>query len=83
MSYSKTTIRKMSATTRKVAKLTRELQSIERRLTNLVPAIQSLEMDSRALAAMNKADEITVIKESSPTTQGELDTLFGEQRIQP
>tara|TARA_Y100000310_G_scaffold187118_1_gene187213 strand:+ start:1950 stop:2138 length:189 start_codon:yes stop_codon:yes gene_type:complete len=39
----------MSPVTRKVARLLGELGSIERRLKNLIPELQSLEIDSQAL----------------------------------
>jgi len=39
----------MSPTARKVARLTGELDSISRRLKNLIPELQELDLDSRAL----------------------------------
>jgi hypothetical protein len=39
----------MSPTARKVARLAGELESVARRLKNLVPELQSLDMDSEAL----------------------------------
>jgi len=39
----------MSPTARKVARLAGELESVARRLKNLVPDLQRLDLDSRAL----------------------------------
>lgn len=50
MAYRKRTLRKMSPTARKVARLTGELDSISRRLKNLIPELQQLDLDSKALA---------------------------------
>jgi len=49
MAYKKKTLRTMSPTARKVARLTGELESVARRLKNLIPDLQSLDLDSRAL----------------------------------
>lgn len=49
MAYRKRTLRSMSPTTRKLARLVGEQASIVRRLKNLMPEIQRLELDSRAL----------------------------------
>lgn len=57
MAYRKRTLRRMAPTTRKYAKLLGELESVRRRLVNLVEDIARLELDSRALAAMNKAKQ--------------------------
>ena len=54
MAYRKRTLRTMSPTARKVARLIGELDSVSKRLKNLVPDIQRLDLDSRALFA--KAD---------------------------
>lgn len=50
MTYRKRTLRIMSPTARKVARLIGELQSVANRLKNLIPDIQSLDLDSKALA---------------------------------
>ena len=50
MAYRKKTLRTMSPTARKVARLAGELDSVTRRLKNLIPELQQLELDSRALA---------------------------------
>ena len=50
MAYRKKTLRTMSPVTRKVARLAGELDSVSRRLKNLIPELQRLELDSRALA---------------------------------
>jgi len=49
MAYRKKTLRTMSPTARKVARLCGELDSVSRRLKNLVPDLQRLEFDSKAL----------------------------------
>lgn len=49
MAFHKKTLRTMSPTARKVARLAAELDSISRRLKNLVPQLQSLDLDSLAL----------------------------------
>ena len=49
MAYRKKTLRKMSPTARKVARLAGELDSVSRRLKNLIPELQQLDLDSKAL----------------------------------
>jgi len=49
MAYRKKTLRSMSPVTRKLARLAGELDSVSRRLKNLIPELQQLELDSRAL----------------------------------
>ena len=49
MAFRKKTLRIMSPTARKVARLIGELDSISRRLKNLIPELQELDLDSRAL----------------------------------
>jgi len=49
MAYRKKTLRSMSPTTRKVARLIGELDSVSRRLNNIIPELQRLELDSKAL----------------------------------
>jgi hypothetical protein len=49
MAYRKTTLRRMSPTTRQVARLIGEGESVIRRLKNLIPAIQQLELSDKAL----------------------------------
>ena len=49
MAYRKKTLRSMSPVTRKVARLIGELDSVSRRLKNIIPELQRLELDSRAL----------------------------------
>ena len=49
MAYRKRTLRSMSPTTRKVARLIGEVDSISRRLKNIIPELQRLELDSKAL----------------------------------
>jgi len=49
MAYRKKTLRTMSPTARKVARLTGELESVSRRLKNLIPDLQGLDFQSRAL----------------------------------
>jgi len=50
MAYRKKTLRRMSPTARRVARLAGELDSVARRLKNLIPELQQLELDSKALA---------------------------------
>jgi hypothetical protein len=73
MAYRKKTLRTMSPTARKVARLAGELDSVSRRLKNLVPDLQRLDLDSRAL--FNKR-----AYEDKPTKEGEaeLETIFEE-----
>jgi hypothetical protein len=49
MAYRKRTLRTMSPTARKVARLIGEQVSIALRLKNLIPDLQRLDLDSRAL----------------------------------
>jgi len=49
MAFRRKTLRTMSPTARKVARLAGELDSVSRRLKNLIPELQSLDLDSRAL----------------------------------
>ena len=51
MAYRKKTLRTMSPTARKVARLIGELDSVSTRLKNLIPDIQRLDLDSRALVS--------------------------------
>lgn len=50
MAFKRKTLRIMSPTARKVARLVGEMESMARRLKNTIPNIQSLELDSQALA---------------------------------
>ena len=50
MTFRKHTLRTMSPTARKVARLIGELISVAKRLKNLIPDLQQLDADSRALA---------------------------------
>lgn len=49
MAYRKRTLRVMSPTARKVARLIGEQESIAKRLKNLIPDIQRLDFDTKAL----------------------------------
>lgn len=49
MAFQKKTLRSMSPVTRKVARLIGEQESIARRFKNIIPELQQLELDSRAL----------------------------------
>ena len=49
MAFRKKSLRRMSPTARKVARLAGELDSVSRRLKNLIPELQRLDLDSRAL----------------------------------
>lgn len=55
MALKKKTLRKMSPTARKVARLAGEAQSVGRRLINLLPLLQSLDLDSQALQVARSA----------------------------
>jgi len=55
MALKKRTLRKMSPTARKVARLAGEAQSVGRRLINLVPLLQSLDLDRKALQVARSA----------------------------
>jgi len=50
MTFRKHTLRTMSPTARKVARLIGEQESVAKRLKNLIPDLQQLDADSRALA---------------------------------
>ena len=59
MAYRKKTLRSMLPTTRKVARLIGELESVDRRLKNLIPELQRMELESRALInSMKGADNV-------------------------
>jgi cell division protein FtsL len=49
MAYSRKTLRKMAPVSWRLAKLIAEQQSVARKMKNLLPEIQRLEADSRAL----------------------------------
>lgn len=49
MAYRKKTLRTMSPTARRVARLIGELDSVSKRLKHLIPDIQRLDLDSKAL----------------------------------
>ncbi len=50
MAHRKRTLRMMSPTARKVARLIGELESVARRLNNLIPDLQTLDAECKALA---------------------------------
>ena len=57
----------MLPTTRKVARLIGELESVDRRLKNLIPELQRLELDSKALEnSMKGADNVNSHRKESP-----------------
>lgn len=59
MAYRKKTLRSMLPVTRKVARLIGEVGSVERRLQNLIPELQRIELESRALQeSMKGADNV-------------------------
>ncbi len=49
MAYKRKTLRQMSPVAKKLGRLIGEVDSIRRRLKTLIPEIQSLEADSKAL----------------------------------
>ena len=57
--YRKATLRRMPEQTRKVGKLINAAESVVNRLKNMMPIIQSLELDSRALAHTKERGAIT------------------------
>ena len=58
MAFKKRTLRRMSPTARKVARLAGELDSVARRLKNMLPELQRLDLDSKALtSAKGPAEE--------------------------
>jgi len=58
MAYKKHTLRTMSPTARKVARLVGEQESIARRFKNLVPDLQRLDADSKALATARQTTPV-------------------------
>lgn len=52
--FRRLTLRRMSPESRKVAKLINELESVSNRLHNLLPKIEAMESDSKALWGMNR-----------------------------
>lgn len=72
VAYQKKTLRQMSPTTRKVARLTGEALSVGRRFKNLIPEIQRLELDSRALATAKQVN-----KEALTRKLGSIELLSG------
>jgi len=74
MAYRKKTLRTMSPTARKVARLIGELDSVSRRLKNLVPELQLLDFQAKALQSA-KGFPVRYEKESEthaifdPTTE--------------
>jgi hypothetical protein len=59
VAFRKSTLRRMSPTTRKYARLLNDLESVLRRGKNMVEEIQRLELDSRALANARERGAIT------------------------
>ncbi len=55
MAYRRKTLRQMSPVTRKLARLRGELASVDRRLANMIPEVQSIEIESQALRNQNQA----------------------------
>jgi hypothetical protein len=58
MAFKKHTLRTMSPTARKVARLIGEQESIAKRLKNLVPDIQQLDADSKALETAKQSTPV-------------------------
>ena len=58
MTFRKKTLRTMSPTARKVARLAGEAGSLATRLKNLVPNLQQLDADSRALATAKQSNPV-------------------------
>jgi hypothetical protein len=55
MAYRKLTIRRMKPVAREGAKILNDLDSIRRRMKNWLAKVEDIEMDARALDAMNRA----------------------------
>lgn len=72
MAFRKKTLRTMSPTARKVARLAGELESVARRLKNLVPELQRLDLDSRALETARQQSAIDKHLEKSDMPQENL-----------
>ena len=66
MAYRKKTLRSMSPVTRKVARLIGEQESIAKRFKNLIPDIQRLELDSRALSTARALSNYPLDQDESP-----------------
>ena len=58
MAFKKRTLRTMSPTARKVARLIGEQESVAKRLKNLVPDLQQLDADSKALATAKQSSPV-------------------------
>ena len=58
MAFKKRTLRTMSPTARKVARLIGEQESVAKRLKNLIPDLQQLDADSKALATARQASPV-------------------------
>ena len=63
MAYRKKTLRSMSPVTRRMARLIGELDSVNRRLKNLIPEIQRLEFESRALETAKQINNALQIQD--------------------
>jgi len=81
VAYQRKTLRQMSPTTRKVARLTGEALSVGRRFKNLVPEIQRLETDSRALANAKQADRFGFSPEEWRDISNAIENLLNEGSI--
>lgn len=84
MAYRKKTLRTMSPTARKVARLAGELESVSRRLKNLVPELQRLDLDSKALETAKdpirwEKVSTTHVVHDPKTGQNEIDTIFEDE----
>jgi hypothetical protein len=58
MAFKKRTLRTMSPTARKVARLIGEQESVAKRLKNLVPNLQQLDADNKALATAKQSSPV-------------------------
>jgi conjugal transfer/entry exclusion protein len=56
MAFRKKTLRTMSPTARKVARLAGEIESAATRLKNMIPELQSLDLESKALKTATQLD---------------------------
>ena len=70
MAFRKKTLRTMSPTARKVARLIGELDSISRRTKNLIPDLQRLDLDSKALETATLPKETKYAKRELACIKG-------------
>ena len=70
MAMRKKTLRRLSPTARKVARLAGELDSVSRRLKNLIPDLQRLDLDSKALETATQPRDTEAAKRKLEMIKG-------------